>query len=231
MALRSIELFAGAGGGCLASAHLLGHDIACYVERDPYAAAVLEARIRDGMLPDAPIWDDVRTFDGIPWRGRTDILAGGFPCQFASSAARGRNVAPNLWPEMLRIAQECQPRFVFAENVTREAIEAAGRDLVGLGYSVRFTCLSSAAMGAPHLRTRWWLVGDANGNRQSTQPQHVKVAGLRSYGAMDWWTDDSAWRDGVSDGVANRVDRLRATGNGQVPLVAAAAWHILRQGE
>lgn len=64
--MYELALFAGAGGGLLATQHLLGWRTVCYVERDAYCVAVLEARIRDGLLDDAPIWDDVRTFDGRP---------------------------------------------------------------------------------------------------------------------------------------------------------------------
>lgn len=42
----------------------------------------------------------------------------------------------------------------------------------------------------------------------------------------DWWLVEPDV-DRVADGVAYRVDRLRALGNGQVPLVAATAWRVL----
>ena len=48
------------------------------VERDAFAAAILVARMLDGSLDDAPIWDDVGTFDGRPWRGAVDIITAGF---------------------------------------------------------------------------------------------------------------------------------------------------------
>jgi len=66
--MNELALFAGAGGGILGG-QLLGWRTVCAVENDPYAASVLVARQNDGVLPPFPIWDDVRTFDGRPWRG------------------------------------------------------------------------------------------------------------------------------------------------------------------
>jgi DNA (cytosine-5)-methyltransferase 1 len=121
--MRELALFAGAGGGILGG-KLLGWRTVCAVEIDPYCQRVLFARQRDGMLEPFPIWDDVRTFDGTRWRGHVDVISGGFPCQPFSSAARGRNNAIDLWPEMLRIISECRPGYVSAENVSRKAITA-----------------------------------------------------------------------------------------------------------
>ena len=60
--MYDLALFAGAGGGCLASQHILGWQTLCYVEYEDYAAQVLQARIKDGLLHDVPIWSDVRSF-------------------------------------------------------------------------------------------------------------------------------------------------------------------------
>lgn len=58
---------------------LLGWRTVGYVEHDPYCQRVLRARIRDGAIHDAPIFDDVRRFDGKPWRGVVDVVSAGFP--------------------------------------------------------------------------------------------------------------------------------------------------------
>src|SRR5882724_3055746 len=75
-AMRELHLFAGAGGGILGGI-LLGHTCVCAVEIEPYCRKVLLQRQRDGILPKFPIWDDVRTFDGKPWRGLVDVVCGG----------------------------------------------------------------------------------------------------------------------------------------------------------
>jgi site-specific DNA-cytosine methylase len=64
--LNVLDLFAGIGGACYAG-HLIGNwRTVCYVEWDKYCQQVIRARIRDGIFDDAPIWDDVQTFDGKP---------------------------------------------------------------------------------------------------------------------------------------------------------------------
>jgi len=86
--MNELALFAGAGGGILGG-HLLGWRTVCAVEWEAYPASVLCARQNDGLLPSFPIWDDVQTFDGKPWRGIVDVVSGGFPCQDISAAGRG----------------------------------------------------------------------------------------------------------------------------------------------
>ena len=86
--MNELALFAGAGGGILGG-HLLGWRTVCAVEWEAYPASVLCARQNDGLLPNFPIWDDVQTFDGKPWRGIIDVVSGGFPCQDISAAGRG----------------------------------------------------------------------------------------------------------------------------------------------
>ena len=223
--MRELALFAGAGGGILGG-KLLGWRTVCAVEIDPYARAVLLARQRDGHLERFPIWDDIRTFDGHQWRGRVDVVSGGFPCQAFSSAARGRNNAADLWPDMLRVIRCVRPMHVFAENVKRHPIERAAADLCRLGYGASFGELSAGALGAPHKRSRWWLRGDAHCDGQPVEPKYEKTSRLLS-ACEDVWTRDEMRSFRVPDGVAGRVDRLRAAGNGQIPIVAAVAWDVL----
>ena len=225
--MNELALFAGAGGGLLAS-RLLGWRTRCAVELDSYARRVLLARQRDGCLDRFPIWDDVKTFDGRPWRGAVDVISGGFPCQAHSTAARGRNNAPDLWPEMLRIVSEVEPRFVFAENVQRKPIRRAAEDLLALGYQrASIARVGASSVGAPHDRTRWWLLADANREVERLRSVDAKMARLRD-AATTLWTEPGSEVLGMDDGLAGRMVRRRAIGNGQVPRVASLAWHILR---
>ena len=92
----------------------------CYVEQDEYCVEVIRARIRDGFLDDAPIWGDIRSFDGHPWAGSVGCVCGGFPCQDLSLAGRGDGLAgerSGLWWEMLRVVREVGPGIVLIENV------------------------------------------------------------------------------------------------------------------
>lgn len=221
---NELAVFAGSGGGLLAS-HLLGWRTVCAVEYSPYCASVLVARQNDGSLPAFPVWDNVRTFDGRPWRGRVNIVSGGFPCQAFSNAAHGENTAENLWPEQLRVVADVAPEAVFAENVTRDAIDAAADDLEQMGYVSRCCEVSAADLGADHLRRRFWLCAYADPDCELRRSIHAKMAVVPQFRNSLWSAFSGESR--VSDGMANRMDRLAATGNGQVPAVAAAAFLYL----
>ena len=161
--LNELELFAGAGGGILGS-QLLGHTTVCAVEFDAYARSVLLARQADRTFPPFPVWDDVRTFDGHPWRGIVDVVSGGFPCQDISVAGKGAGITgarSGLWSHMARIIGEVRPRFAFVENspaLLTRGIGVVLGDLAALGYDARWTVLGAADVGAPHIRDRLWIL-------------------------------------------------------------------------
>lgn len=223
--MNELHLFAGAGGGILAS-ELLGFNIVCAVERDEYCQHVLVQRQNDGVLPCFPIWDDVCTFRGEPWRGTVDLVSGGFPCQAFSPAARGRNIASkNLWPEMRRVIREVCPKLVFAENVSEQAILEAQTDLLEDGYNSINIKMSAGELGADHLRERFWLLAYTDMYSQLCSREYAETQNMpQLYGGV-WQTIPDQLR--ASDGVAYRMDRLKAIGNGQVPLVAAMAFLTL----
>jgi len=234
--VNELALFAGAGGGILGG-HLLGWRTVCAVEWDAYAASVLVARQNDGTLAPFPIWDDVQTFDGRPWRGRVDVVSGGFPCTDISVAGRGAGIdgdASGMWRHMARIIGEVRPRFAFVENspllVGRGLARVLG-DLASLGYDARWGVLGAADVGAPHQRDRIWIVAevaDADSAQCEGNERAQRVAAeYPDAGSPGWWSTEPDV-DRVADGVASRMDRLRCIGNGQVPAVAALAWRILR---
>lgn len=225
--MDELALFAGAGGGILGGL-LLGWRTVCAVERNAFCARRLMQRQNEGHLPPFPIWDDVCTFDGRQWRGAVDVVSGGFPCQAHSGAARGRTVADDLWSEMRRVVADVAPRYVFAENVVRKAIETAAGDLGAMGYTTRAVALGAADLGADHIRLRYWLLAYADRDRELRLPVDAEVAQLQGVRPRVWAADPG--ESGVVDGVAGRMDRLEAVGNGQVPCVAAAAWRILTGG-
>ena len=165
--IREMALFAGAGGGILGG-HLLGWKTVCAVEWEPYPACVLVARQNDKILPPFPIWDDVQTFDGKPWRGLVDVVSGGFPCQDISSAGRGAGIdgeRSGMWREMARIVGEVRPRLVFVENSPMLVGRGAAlviSDLAKMGYDCQWCIVSASDCGAPHQRDRFWLLAHTN---------------------------------------------------------------------
>ena len=167
MALRSIELCAGYGGFTLGLRDY-GIRTVAYVERDSYAAATLVARMAEQRLDQAPIWDDLCTFDGTAWRGRVDLITAGFPCQPFSTAGNQRGVDDErwIWPNIAGIIADVRPRYVFLENVTgliRAGLAHVLADLAALGFDAEWGVLSAAAVGAPHRRQRVWILADADG--------------------------------------------------------------------
>jgi DNA (cytosine-5)-methyltransferase 1 len=173
--MNELALFAGAGGGILGG-HLLGWRTICAVEWEPYPASVLCARQNDGLLPPFPIWDDVQTFDGHPWRGIVDVVSGGFPCQDISAAGKGAGIdgeRSGMWGEMARIIREVRPRFVFVENSPMLTSRGLGRvlgDLACMGFDARWAVLGAADVGANHQRDRIWIV--ARQRERISYPEH-----------------------------------------------------------
>lgn len=176
--MNELHLFSGVGGGILAG-QLIGHRTVCAVEWEPYAQAVLVARQNDGSLPPFPIWDNVQTFDGKPWRGIVDIVCGGFPCQDISTAGKGAGIdgeRSGMWGEMARIIGEVQPRLVFVENSPALTSRGLGRvlgDLAALGFDAKWGVLGASDVGAPHKRERIWIVAHAHADLQpgSAEPR------------------------------------------------------------
>jgi len=161
--MNELALFAGAGGGILGG-KLLGWRTVCAVERDAYAAQVLAQRQNDGTFEPFPIWSDVRSFDGYPWRGIVDVISGGFPCQDISSAGKGCGLdgeRSGLWREMARIIGEVRPKHVFVENsplLTSRGGDRVVGDLTAMGYDCQWGVIGAHNAGAPHKRDRIWIV-------------------------------------------------------------------------
>lgn len=184
--MRELGLFAGAGGGLLAS-RLLGWDTVCAVEIDPHCQRVLAQRQRDGMLEPFPIWDDIRTFDGRPWAGCIDVVSGGFPCQDISSAGSRRGLdgdRSGLWFEMLRVIGEVRPAYVFAENspdLRTRGLDVVLQGLAELGFACTWGVLGAWHVGAPHRRNRMWIVAaHPDRCRERGFAEHAKMAGASS---------------------------------------------------
>jgi DNA (cytosine-5)-methyltransferase 1 len=216
--VNELALFAGAGGGILGG-QLLGWRTVCAVEYDPYAAGVLLARQNDGLLPPFPIWDDVRTFDGRPWRGRVDVVSGGFPCQDISAAGKGAGIdgeRSGLWVQMARIIGEVRPRFAFVENSPMLASRGLGvvlGDLAAMGFDARWGVLGAADVGAPHLRERIWIVAESNRIRSQGSYQHCSLQRLevQEYKSAGSCANGGGWEREVSEPARN-MDSFRRSG-------------------
>lgn len=141
----------------------------CYVEGEAYAASVLAQKMEKGTVRPAPVWSNVITFEGKPWREKVDIISGGFPCQPHSQAGKllGKDDPRNLWPSIVRIIGEVRPRFLFLENVANinntYAKEIVG-DLAQMGFDAAWCVVRASDVGAPHRRARWFLLASHSDN-------------------------------------------------------------------
>ncbi len=165
MTLHVLDLCTGYAGLSLGLSIALAGRCRCvgYVEREGYAAANLIARIEDKVLDDAPVWDDLKTFDGFPFRGKVDCITAGYPCQPFSYAGlqRGTDDPRHLWPDVRRIIEEVRPGLVFLENVANHL--NLGYDLVcaslqSLGYRAQEGLFEAAEIGSPHYRRRLFVL-------------------------------------------------------------------------
>ena len=168
--LTELSLFTGYGGFSL-GLRLAGIKTrtVMYVEWERYPQEIIKARIKDGLLDDAPIWADISALDGSQLRGVVDIITGGFPCQPHSVAGKklGSEDERNLWPDTLRIISEVGPKFLMRENVPGILSgdghrPAYGGQVVGelsaIGYDAEWDIVSASDAGAPHKRERWWCL-------------------------------------------------------------------------
>jgi DNA (cytosine-5)-methyltransferase 1 len=170
--LAGISLCAGYGGLDLGIAIAEPrYRAVCYVEREAHAAATLVARMADEALDQAPVWDDLKSFDGHAWRGRVHILSAGYPCQpFSHSGKRQGSADPrHLWPDVARIIDESDPQIVFLENVEGHIdlgfAEVAG-ELRRLGYEPKAGLFTARETGASHRRRRLFIMAHANRDRR-----------------------------------------------------------------
>ncbi|BCA80301.1 DNA cytosine methyltransferase [Desulfuromonas sp. AOP6] len=162
MQFTSLEICAGAGGQAL-GLELAGFGHAALVEIEPPACATLRLN--------RPSWNviegDLRAFDGTPYKG-IDLLAGGVPCPPFSKAGKqlGAEDERDLFPEAIRLVDECRPKAVMLENV-RGLLDAVFDDyrnkvekqLKKLGYVPGWKLLNASDFGVSQLRPRVVFVG------------------------------------------------------------------------
>ena len=244
--LTELSLFTGAGGGVWAS-KLLNHKVIGYVEFNEYCQQVIRARIDDGSFDEAPIFTDVREFvesgAARQYRGFADVVSGGFPCQPFSVGGnqKGEDDERDMWPATRDIIRDVRPKLAFLENVPNILVfRYFGRvlgELAEMGYSVKWGCVSGRDTGAVHRRERAWIL--ATDERQE-RVQRGRKQKIQRFSGFPWGEDvrgieDVRNRPDLPEPLIRRIGhdvafgkyRLEATGNGQIPRVAAAAFNIL----
>jgi DNA (cytosine-5)-methyltransferase 1 len=213
--MRELALFAGAGGGILGG-KLLGWRTVCAVEIDAFCREVLLRRQLDECLPRFPIWDDVRTFDGKFWKGKVDIVTGGFPCQDISPVGTRKGITgfrSSLWFAMSKIVGDVRPRVAFVENSPHLRTKGLGEvveELAEMGYESRWGVLGARHVGAPHKqRNRIWIV--------ATDPYRGRIWIKSGRRCGKGWTEEAEFKLSTTDFTSKQVGTARQS-RGQLSL-------------
>jgi DNA (cytosine-5)-methyltransferase 1 len=215
---------------------LPGSRCCVYVENEITAVATLAARMEAGTLDPAPIWSDARTFPAGQFRGRVDLVVGGFPCQDISLAGRGDGIHGRksaLFFALADAVRDLRPRYVFLENtaaLTLRGLDAVLGTLATLGLDAEWGCLRASDVGAPHRRDRWWClawnreragVGQADpGGRRRQRSQEQD---LRATDRLAAPRRDHPDRRGAPLGDAERRERERRRDASDVASTAGRA--------
>jgi DNA (cytosine-5)-methyltransferase 1 len=233
------SLFSGIGGFDLA-AEWMGWKNVFQVEINVFCQKVLKKN-----FPDTKQYSDITKFNGTQYEHKIDILTGGFPCQPFSVAGKrkGRNDNRFLWPEMLRIVREIKPTYVIAENVhgiINMELRTVCSDLENEGYQVQPFSIPACAVNAPHQRQRVWIIAHSNCFRQQRrfkrmyQPhdQRFITKYLSPITLQQRWQGNNLPPPGIcrsTDGLPNRLDRIKSLGNAIVPPLAYSIFCILEE--
>ncbi|RRH71286.1 DNA cytosine methyltransferase [Falsigemmobacter faecalis] len=234
----SLEMCAGAGGQAL-GLEMAGFGHAALVEWEPPACATLRLN--------RPEWNvvegDLRHFDGTPHHG-IDLLAGGVPCPPFSKAGKqlGENDERDLFPEAIRLVDECRPQAVMLENV-RGLLDAVFQDyrskveqqLIKLGYTPGWRLLNASDYGVSQLRPRVVFVGIRNelaDNFSWPEPQQHQPATvgdlLHDLMAANKWKGANVWRQQASAIAPTLVGGSKKHGGPDLgPTRAKRAWAAL----
>ena len=225
-AMNHASLFSGIGGFDLAAQWMDWKNV-FHCEIDPFCQKVLAHH-----FPNSIPHDDVTTLQANEYRGRIDVLSGGFPCQDASIAkqhGKGQKGLEGdrtgLWTEMVRAIDEIRPRYVVAENVSNILRTNDGRDwrtilgaLDGMGYNAEWRVTRASEVGCCHQRSRCYLVAYSDSLRllegksffsnvlQAIPQERRRVIGASASVGVSWESEPSV--SGVDDGLSERLDGI-----------------------
>ncbi len=249
--LNVLDLFSGIGGFSLGLHRTGGFETVGFCEIDPYCRRVLAKN-----FPGVWIHDDIKTLTAeliAAHCGPIDAICGGFPCQDISQAGVGEGIKEGtrsgLWFEYARLIRQLQPRFAIMENVAGLLSNGLGivlGNLAEIGYDAEWQSIPAAAVGAPHIRDRIWVLAYprqkhgrtawrfgahgrpdelfSQGNYRSAAVGRedrelvALVPGIHPRVAQDWWRNQSRM-DRSSHGVSCWMERCCALGNAVVPQV------------
>ena len=164
--LNAVSVCSGIEGFGLGLQQVIPTRTILYLEIEASVAAILAARMEEGLIHKAPVWSDIKSLDTEPFRGKVDILFGSPPCTPFSVAGEklAEDDARNLWPDFARLIRGLGfPTWVFMENVSgplflRYYFFDIRKELREMGYTVTEGLFSAAETGAPQKRQRIFIL-------------------------------------------------------------------------
>lgn len=135
----------------------------CYVEIEAFIIENLVSQMEQGVLAEAPIWSNLKTFPAKQFHGLVHGITAGYPCQPFSIAGerKGTDDPRHLFSFIYNIVEAVKPVWCFFENVGGHLSMGYGevyRSLRNLGYSVEAGIFTAAEVGAPHARERLFIL-------------------------------------------------------------------------
>ena len=206
------SLFAGIGGLDL-GLDRAGMTCKWQVELDDYATRVLERH-----WPNVRRWRDICTFppDANDWS--VDLIAAGFPCQDISHAGKGAGIhgkRSGLFFQTVRVVRELRPRYVLLENVSallNRGLDTVLRELAEIGYDAEWHCVPAAAVGAPHIRDRIFIVAHADSRRCGEMPKRKSLTGSEAGPAVQSLADSGGKLDEAIECIQTRESNIKGSG-------------------
>ena len=247
------SLFSGIGGFDLA-AEWMGWENKFHCEWNEFGKRVLNY-----YWPKAESYGDITKTDFSIWRGRIDILTGGFPCQDASIAKQSGDgqqglsgERTGLFYEMCRAIREIRPKYIIAENVANILKTNNGQDfssilteLSSMGYNAEWRVCRASEVGAPHHRARVYLVAYSNGIRlhegqsffsnmeEKVTPVPWEFAGtsIQIIRGGQWKTEPPILF--MDDGISSKLhgQSIKAYGNSIVPQIVFQIFKAINEHE
>ena len=183
MSLKIIDTFSGIGGFSYAAEKLVGgFATVAFVECEPYCQKILKKH-----WPNVPVYDDIKSYNPEPYSA--DVICGGFPCTDISTAGKGLGITKEtrsgLFFELIRVIRLVRPRYIVLENVAAILNNGLGivlAELAAAGFDCEYACIPASALGACHIRDRWWLVAYTSSvnRRQKVEVQARRNTTTRS---------------------------------------------------
>ena len=198
--INTVEWFFGYGGNHLGLKRAIPNlRLVAACEIEAFAISNMVAKMEAGLLDAAPIWSDCKTFPTEPFAGRVDLFIASYPCQPFSSAGKrqGAHDERHLWPYVIRWIRSARPVFVFLENVEGHVslgLSTVISDLEEAGYRTSWGLFDAASEGAPHKRTRIFIMA------------YRKGAGLERYDGLFAGCDKPGREPSQPQGPANGGD-------------------------